>query len=74
MTLQIELRRVGVSRSSLATVPIQACVIQSGKPGGDLIPGQGLKDVANVKKIVQAKVDAMFRCAVEIEWVDRTEE
>ncbi len=74
MKLQIELRRFGMSRSSERGIQIQARVVQSGRIGEDMIAGQGLRDLQNVKAVVQDKVDTMFRQAVEIEWLDRTAE
>lgn len=74
MTLNIELTRVGHRRGPASFIPIEARVLQGAKRGDNILVGVSMTDVESVKEAVQTKVNNMFRNAVKIEWVDRTNE
>lgn len=45
MTLEVNLRRIGSSRSSMTAIPIVARVLQGGRFGEDILAGRGIRDM-----------------------------
>lgn len=74
MTLTVELRRLGTSRSSLTTIPITARVEQGGTYGTDLLAGQRITDIEQAQRTAYEALERRFKQAVAVRWVDRTGE
>lgn len=72
MTLTVELRRLGSSRSSLTTIPIVARIEQGSTHGTDLLVGQRITDVEQAKRTVTEALDRKFLAGVTVKWLDRT--
>ncbi len=72
MRIEVELRRVGMSRVSEDCIPLMARVFCGGKVGEDLLAKDELTDIECAKAVIQARLDRRFRNTVNICWIDAT--
>lgn len=73
MTVTIELRRKGKSKSSNSMLPVEARMITDGHTGENILGKQQLADVNGAKSLVLQWLRDVYGKPVDVEWVGSAE-